>query len=39
MGNELVIEDTPGGGATMVIALKIAGTIEVPSQGVGVANG
>jgi two-component system sensor histidine kinase KdpD len=39
MGNELVIEDTPGGGTTMVIALKIAGTIEVPSQGVGVANG
>lgn len=32
MGNELVIEDTPGGGTTMVIALKIAGVIEVPSE-------
>lgn len=28
MGNELVIEDTPGGGTTMVIGLKIGGRIE-----------
>jgi hypothetical protein len=32
MGNELVIEDTPGGGTTMVIAMKIAGTLEVPAD-------
>lgn len=31
MGNELLVEDTPGGGTTMVIGLKIAGgSIEVP---------
>lgn len=30
MGNELVIEDTPGGGTTMVIGLKIGGNIETP---------
>jgi two-component system sensor histidine kinase KdpD len=29
MGNELVIEDTPGGGTTMVIGFKIAGPIEM----------
>jgi two-component system sensor histidine kinase KdpD len=28
MGNEMVIEDTPGGGTTMVIALEIARTID-----------
>jgi two-component system sensor histidine kinase KdpD len=39
MGNELVIEDTPGGGTTMVIALKIAGSIEVPAEGVGATRG
>ena len=38
MGNELVIEDTPGGGTTMVIALKIAGVIDVPA-GAGLVNG
>jgi two-component system sensor histidine kinase KdpD len=32
MGNELVIEDTPGGGTTMVIAMKIAGAIDVPVE-------
>lgn len=30
MGNELIIEDTPGGGTTMVIGFKIAGPIVVP---------
>lgn len=30
MGNELTIEDTPGGGTTMVIGFKIAGRIVVP---------
>jgi two-component system, OmpR family, sensor histidine kinase KdpD len=30
MGNELLIEDTPGGGTTMVIGFKIAGPIVVP---------
>ena len=39
MGNELVIEDTPGGGTTMVIALKIAGVIEVPVENAGLAHG
>jgi two-component system sensor histidine kinase KdpD len=29
MGNELIIEDTPGGGTTMVIGFKIAGPIDV----------
>jgi hypothetical protein len=29
MGNELIIEDTPGGGTTMVIGFKIAGPIEM----------
>jgi two-component system sensor histidine kinase KdpD len=38
MGNELVIEDTPGGGTTMVIALKIAGVVEVPA-GAGLVRG
>jgi two-component system sensor histidine kinase KdpD len=38
MGNELVIEDTPGGGTTMVIALKIAGVVEVPA-GAGFVRG
>jgi two-component system sensor histidine kinase KdpD len=28
MGSELVIEDTPGGGTTMVIGLKVGGSIE-----------
>ncbi len=32
MGNELVIEDTPGGGTTMVIGFKIAGPIDLPNQ-------
>jgi two-component system, OmpR family, sensor histidine kinase KdpD len=32
MGNELIIEDTPGGGTTMVIGFKIAGSIEVPES-------
>ena len=39
MGNELVIEDTPGGGTTMVIALKIAGVVEVPVQDAGMVRG
>jgi two-component system sensor histidine kinase KdpD len=30
MGNELIIEDTPGGGTTMVIGFKIAGPIVAP---------
>jgi two-component system sensor histidine kinase KdpD len=30
MGNELLIEDTPGGGTTMVIGFKIAGPIDMP---------
>jgi two-component system sensor histidine kinase KdpD len=30
MGNELIIEDTPGGGTTMVIGFKIAGPIDIP---------
>jgi two-component system sensor histidine kinase KdpD len=30
MGNDLIIEDTPGGGTTMVIGFKTAGPIEVP---------
>ncbi|MEX2652861.1 MAG: ATP-binding protein [Acidimicrobiia bacterium] len=38
MGNELVIEDTPGGGTTMVIGLKIAGPIEMPVDA-GVISG
>lgn len=33
MGNELVIEDTPGGGTTVVIALKVAAPIDVPQDG------
>jgi two-component system sensor histidine kinase KdpD len=38
MGNELEIEDTPGGGTTMVIAMKIAGKIDVAATpGVGSA--
>lgn len=32
MGNELVVEDTPGGGTTMVIALKKS-EVPVPSRG------
>jgi two-component system sensor histidine kinase KdpD len=39
MGNELLIEDTPGGGTTMVVALKIAGAIEVPAQEADVIRG
>jgi two-component system sensor histidine kinase KdpD len=40
MGNELVIEDTPGGGTTMVIAMKIAGSIDVPfEEDVGLIRG
>jgi two-component system sensor histidine kinase KdpD len=38
MGNELVIEDTPGGGTTMVIGLKIAGPIDMPVNA-GVISG
>ena len=30
MGNELIIEDTPGGGTTMVIGFKIADPIDIP---------
>jgi two-component system sensor histidine kinase KdpD len=30
MGNELIIEDTPGGGTTMVIGFKVAGPIDIP---------
>jgi two-component system sensor histidine kinase KdpD len=33
MGNELVIEDTPGGGTTVVIALKVAAPIDAPQDG------
>jgi two-component system sensor histidine kinase KdpD len=40
MGNELVIEDTPGGGTTMVIAMKIAGSIDIPfEEDVGLIRG
>jgi two-component system sensor histidine kinase KdpD len=39
MGNELVIEDTPGGGTTMVIAMKIAGAIDVPIEEAGLIRG
>jgi two-component system sensor histidine kinase KdpD len=40
MGNELLIDDTPGGGTTMVIALKISGPIESPiAQNAGAALG
>jgi two-component system sensor histidine kinase KdpD len=39
MGNELVIEDTPGGGTTMVIAMKIAGAIDVPVEESGLIRG
>ena len=38
MGNELVIEDTPGGGTTMVIAMKAA-TTGVPHDRSGMING
>ncbi|HLF42148.1 MAG TPA: ATP-binding protein, partial [Acidimicrobiia bacterium] len=38
MGNELVIEDTPGGGTTMVIGLKIAGPNDMPVNA-GVISG
>ncbi len=31
MGNELIIEDTPGGGTTMVIEFKMANPINSPS--------
>jgi two-component system sensor histidine kinase KdpD len=31
MGNELIIEDTPGGGTTMVIEFKVATPIHSPS--------
>jgi two-component system sensor histidine kinase KdpD len=39
MGNELIIEDTPGGGTTMVIAMKIAGVIETEVEDAGLAHG
>jgi two-component system sensor histidine kinase KdpD len=39
MGNELVIEDTPGGGTTMVIAMKIAATVDVPIAESGLIRG
>ena len=39
MGNELIIEDTPGGGTTMVIAMKIAGVIETEVEDAGLALG
>ena len=38
MGHQLLIEDTPGGGTTMIIELKVAYPIETPSglpAGVG----
>jgi two-component system sensor histidine kinase KdpD len=39
MGNELIIEDTPGGGTTMVIAMKIAGVIETEVEEAGLSHG
>lgn len=36
MGHEMLIEDTPGGGTTMVIALETAGTIDSPAKDSGV---
>ncbi|HEX9642557.1 MAG TPA: ATP-binding protein [Acidimicrobiia bacterium] len=39
MGNELMIEDTPGGGTTMVIALKVAGAIDTAATPSGAARG
>ncbi|MGH8870351.1 MAG: DUF4118 domain-containing protein [Acidimicrobiia bacterium] len=39
MGNDLVIEDTPGGGTTMVIAMKIAAGIHVPIDESGLIRG
>ncbi|HSO50718.1 MAG TPA: ATP-binding protein, partial [Acidimicrobiia bacterium] len=39
MGNELIIEDTPGGGTTMVIAMKIAGVIETEVEDAGLSHG
>ncbi|HEX5696639.1 MAG TPA: DUF4118 domain-containing protein, partial [Acidimicrobiia bacterium] len=38
MGNELIIEDTPGGGTTMVIAMKVAGVIENEVEDAGLAH-
>jgi two-component system sensor histidine kinase KdpD len=38
MGNELIIEDTPGGGTTMVVGFKIAGPIDVPDTRVKETN-
>jgi two-component system sensor histidine kinase KdpD len=38
MGNELVIEDTPGGGTTMVIAMKAA-VAGLPLEKSGSING
>lgn len=35
MENRLIIEDTPGGGATMVIELKVASPIEQPAGSAG----
>ncbi len=38
MGNELIIEDTPGGGTTMVLGFKIAGPIDMPERQAEEAN-
>jgi two-component system sensor histidine kinase KdpD len=40
MGNDLLVEDTPGGGTTMVIAFKIVPTTRVATTvGIGDLNG
>ncbi|HEY6628695.1 MAG TPA: ATP-binding protein [Acidimicrobiia bacterium] len=40
MGNELLVEDTPGGGTTMVIAFKVVPTTRVATTiGTGEASG
>ena len=35
MENKLIIEDTPGGGTTMVIELKVATAVEQPAGSAG----
>jgi two-component system sensor histidine kinase KdpD len=39
MGNELIIEDTPGGGTTMVIGLKVAGPVRIQMAAGGDTGG